>query len=355
MTTAPAAPAAVAAGDGGGELRIRGLSVAYGEVTDRFTAVVDLDLTIRPGRTVALVGESGSGKTTVAKTVVGLVPPESGEITYDGRPLWTKSRRYRRDARIQMLFQSPYPSLDPRMTVERILWEPLHARGVARRVAPVRERLRDALREVGLPPGALRLRPSQLSGGQRQRLAIARLLLMDPRIVLADEPTSALDVSIQAQIVDLLVREQQQRGIGYLLVSHDLGLVDRLADEVVVLYAGMVMEEGPVRQVIHDPRHPYTYALRGAIPALQRGDHPVVVLTGDPPSPRQRPPGCPFSSRCPFVVDRCRTERPQLAATGDGRRIACHRPLTPDVRWPAPATGPSAAAAAATGTVEVSR
>lgn len=321
--------------DGGGTLQISQLSVAYGDGPDRFTAVVDLDLTVRRGETVALVGESGSGKTTVAKAVVGLAPPAAGTVSYDGRSLWDERRgRFRRDRRIQMLFQSPYPSLDPRMTVERILWEPLHARGVARRPATVRSRLREALRDVGLPGSALRLRPGQLSGGQRQRLAIARLLLMDPEIVLADEPTSALDVSVQAQIVDLLVRDQQRRGIGYLLVSHDLGLVDAMADRIVVLYSGLVMEEGPVREVIGDPRHPYTFALRGAIPSLQRGEHPVVVLSGDPPSPRQRPAGCPFSSRCPFVVDTCRAERPPLTATGAGRRVACHLPLTPATRWP---------------------
>lgn len=324
----------------GGVLQVHDLSVAYGDGADRFTAVVDLDLSVSAGETVAMVGESGSGKTTVAKAIVGLQPPAAGVVQYAGRPLWEPARRrFRRDRRIQMLFQNPYPSLDPRMTVERVLWEPLHARGAARWVRPVRGRLQEALGDVGLPTSALRLRPSQLSGGQRQRLAIARLLLMDPEIVLADEPTSALDVSIQAQIVGLLARKQKERGIGYLLVSHDLGLVDAMADRIVVLYAGMVMEEGPVRQVIDQPQHPYTFALRGAIPRLQRGGHPVAVLSGDPPSPRNRPPGCPFSSRCPFVEQRCRSERPRLMPTGHARKVACHLPLDRATRWPDPPLG----------------
>ncbi|MPZ28348.1 MAG: ATP-binding cassette domain-containing protein [Micromonosporaceae bacterium] len=320
-----------------GGLRVEGLSVSYGTGADQFTAVVDVDLSVSSGETVALVGESGSGKTTVAKAIVGLVPPAAGTMEFAGRPLWDPAhRRPRRDRRIQMLFQNPYPSLDPRMSVERILWEPLHARGVARSARRARPRIDEALQDVGLPRSALPMRPGQLSGGQRQRLAIARLLLMDPEIVLADEPTSALDVSIQAQIVHLLAGKQAERGIGYLLVSHDLGLVNAMADQIVVLYSGLVMEAGPVREVIRDPRHPYTFALRGAIPQLQRGRHPLTVLAGDPPSPRSRPSGCPFSSRCPFVEQRCIVERPALAPAGQGRRVACHFPVAASTRWPEP-------------------
>jgi oligopeptide/dipeptide ABC transporter ATP-binding protein len=291
------------------------------DVTKRYGPVRALDgvsLALEPGVTLGLVGESGSGKSTVGRLVVGLERPSSGELRFKGRPYPRSARRLRPLRRIvSMVFQDPYDSLDPRFTIGDVVAEPLRAH---RRPDGGRVRaLLDLVGLEGVPPDTL---PGALSGGQRQRVGVARALALQPQIVICDEPTSALDVSVQAQILNLLLALQRDQGLGYLFISHDLDVVRRMSDEVIVLYAGSIMEQGPASQVATRPRHPYTTALVAAIP----GEAPDRRRLADRPRLAEgmvsaAAEGCPFSTRCPRVQDRCRAERPPLA---DG--LACFFP-----------------------------
>jgi oligopeptide/dipeptide ABC transporter ATP-binding protein len=291
-------------------------------------ALDDVSVHIAPGRTLAVVGESGSGKSTLARVLMRAQDIRHGRVVFDGADVTTLGDRALRPfrRRVQMVFQDPYASLDPRMTVERIVGEPLRAQRLASG-ARLRERVGELLGMVGLPPDAAARRPAQFSGGQRQRIAIARALAPAPDVLIADEPVSALDVSIQAQIVNLLQDVQRARHLAMMVISHDLALVHHLADHVVVMYLGRVVESAPCDDMIGDPQHPYTAALLSATPTLDGGgDRERIVLREGPPSPLNRPTGCAFHTRCPIAQPRCAAEAPQLAAAGAGRSVACFYP-----------------------------
>ena len=280
---------------------------------------------LEAGRTLAVVGESGCGKSTLARSVTMIEPPTAGRLLYDGRAVTARDASEMKDLRrtVQMVFQNPYGSLNPRKTVGSILAEPLvintdHSK------AERRERALAMMERVGLRPDQIDRYPHMFSGGQRQRIAIARALMLNPRVVVADEPVSALDVSIQAQVLNLMMDLQEEMGLAYLFISHDLGVVRHLADEVMVMYLGRPVEHGPKDVVFTRPRHPYTRILLAATPRVNpalRGER--VVPKGELPSPLNPPPGCPFHKRCPYARPNCATDVPALREV-DERLVACH-------------------------------
>lgn len=295
-----------------------------GGITGRVRAVDDLGFTIARGETLALVGESGSGKSTVGRTILGLTPPSAGEIWLDGVRIDQLSRARMRQLRqrMQIVFQDPFSSLNPRLSVRATLAEPLANFGEARGKAAAR--IVELLDQVGLPRTALDRRPHEFSGGQRQRIAIARALAPRPDLIICDEAVSALDVSVKAQIINLLVDLQKELGLALLFISHDLAIVEHLTHRVAVMYLGKIVEIGPREAVFAQPRHPYTEALLSAVPKPDpAAGRRRIVLAGDIPSPRNPPTGCRFHTRCPYVFDRCRNEVPELRG-GASHRFACH-------------------------------
>jgi len=288
-------------------------------------AVDNVSFEIGQGRTLALVGESGCGKSTVARAVLQLVKPTSGTIRFLDQDLTTLSSRQRREVLrdAQVVFQDPYSSLNPRMTVHDLVAEPLrvHSRMSARELEA---RVLSLLEMVGLGTQHLWRRSHEFSGGQCQRIAIARALALDPKLVVLDEPTSALDVSVQAHILMLLDELQQRLGLTYLFIAHDLAVVESMAHALAVMYLGRIVEQGPAGEVFRDPRHPYTVALLGSSPSPDPESRGTMkVLEGDVPSAVRPPEGCRFHPRCPFRMDICTTECPQPHAVGD-RTVACH-------------------------------
>ena len=290
-------------------------------------AVDGVDLAIAPGETVAVIGESGCGKTTLARVLAGLYPASAGSVLFEGEDLARLGRggmrRFRRA--VQMVFQDPFASLDPRMTVGSIVTEPLVIHGLGNR----RERrhwVDDLLDAVGLSARDRERYPHEFSGGQRQRIGIARALALAPDLLIADEPVSALDVSIQSQILNLLRDLVGDRGLAMLFITHDLAVVDFIADRVAVMYLGVIVESGPRAAVLDTPRHPYTQALRVAVPEAGRGKRRQgAALAGEVPSPLAPPSGCRFHTRCPMAKDICLAEVPALEAIGDGgHAAACH-------------------------------
>ena len=296
-------------------------------------AVDGVSLQVRAGETLGLVGESGCGKSTLGRCLVRLTDLTSGTVRFAGDDLSTLSRRQLRPYRrqLQLVFQDPYASLNPRRRVGDIVEEPLRIQGS--KDAEARERGRELLSVVGLDASAATRYPHEFSGGQRQRIGIARALALNPQLVVADEPVSALDVSIQAQVLNLFGDLQEQFGLTYVFIAHDLGVVRHVSDRIGVMYLGEIVELGPAEQVYTAPQHPYTEALLSAVPEIDDGAGTVrrerIVLSGDVPSPIDKPSGCPFHPRCGYATDVCRTERPPLADRGDGRQVACHHPLGP--------------------------
>ncbi|MFO0292121.1 MAG: ABC transporter ATP-binding protein [Rhodospirillales bacterium] len=292
----------------------------------RLRAVDDVSLSIAPGEVLGLVGESGSGKSTLGRLVLRLIDPSAGRIAFEGRDITNASSRALRPLRrrMQMVFQDPYASLNPRRSVGDAIAEvlALHAIGAPRER---KARVADLLRRVGLSPEDAARRPREFSGGQRQRIAIARALAVEPRFLVADEPVSALDVSVQAGILALLRDLQDGLGLAMLFISHDLGVVEVMADRVMVLYLGRVMEVAPTRGIFTAPRHPYTAGLLAAAPALAGKPRPAVQLRDEIPSPADPPSGCVFRTRCPFALPRCAEEVPALRPAGEGRAMACLR------------------------------
>lgn len=289
-------------------------------------AVDGVSFDVKRGETVGLVGESGCGKSTLARALIGLVPTTAGTVRWRGEavaPERLRGSAMRRE--VQMIFQDPLASLDPRMTIEQIVAEPLvtHHAGIGR--TEVRRRVVAMLERVGLNAHHLLRYPHEFSGGQCQRVGIARALIGEPKLVICDEPVSALDVSIQAQILNLFMDLQEQFKTSYVFISHNLSVVEHVADDVMVMYFGSVAELGDKATIYARPRHPYTRALMSATPAIFEEDRRVQIkLQGELPSPLNPPSGCAFHQRCPYAIERCRAEEPQLRDV-DGRLVACHR------------------------------
>jgi oligopeptide/dipeptide ABC transporter ATP-binding protein len=288
-------------------------------------AVDDVSFGIEPGETVGLVGESGCGKSTIGRTILKLVEPSGGKLFFEGRDIFEMDRANRRALRREMgiVFQNPYSSLNPRMKVLQIVGEPLKTHTKING-ARLRRKVLELLAQVGLKPEQLNRFPHQFSGGQRQRIAIARSLALDPKFLIFDEPTSALDVSVQAQVLNLIRKLQRSKNLTYLFITHDLLVVKYIADRILVMYLGKLVESGPVEPVFEQPLHPYTQALLSAIPkADPSARQKRLLLEGEVPSPINPPTGCRFNSRCPKVVSICREKEPELRRMGQ-RQVACH-------------------------------
>jgi oligopeptide transport system ATP-binding protein len=286
-------------------------------------AVNGVTFEIRRGETVALVGESGCGKSTTARCIVRLTDPTAGQIFYGGDEITSVSRRAFRPLRreIQMVFQDPGASLNPSMTIRQTLREPLRLHGLAQR-GEAEGRLQELMRLVQLEPGLLNRRPDQMSGGQKQRVGIARAIASNPSLVVLDEPTSSLDMSLRIALLELLEALQQRLGMTYLFITHDFSTVRHVADRVVVMYLGKVLESGPVDEILDDPKHPYTQALIAAIPIPEPRTRPRAKLKGETPSSLRPITGCPFQDRCPHDMDECREGEIPVVETG-GRKVAC--------------------------------
>jgi oligopeptide/dipeptide ABC transporter ATP-binding protein len=305
-------------------LEIRGLHVRFGEV--RAVDGVDLSLPAGPYG-LGLVGESGSGKTTIGRAVMRLVPVASGDVLLEGRSVLDLRgpdlRVFRRA--VQIVFQNPDTTLDPRIRIGGAIREALRTHEVVPRDEEP-DRIASLLQEVGLEPALADRLPHQLSGGQRQRVSIARALAVVPRVLVLDEPTSALDVTVQAKVLRLIAGLRDQHDLAYLLISHNLAVVEQLCEEIAVLYLGRIVERGPTETLLLQPAHPYTVALRSAVPEMDiAARRRRVVLSGPPPDPQNPPSGCPFHPRCPIAIDRCVTEVPQEREITPGRFAACHR------------------------------
>jgi len=300
----------------------------FGRTVGYVRAVDGISFDLGAGKTLGLVGESGCGKTTTGRTILRLIPATAGEVVFEGRDVFglapPQMRRLRED--MQIIFQDPYGSLNPRMTVGGIIGEPLrvHNRARGRDLA---DRVAELLRRVGMSPDCRNRYPHEFSGGQRQRIGVARALALEPKFIICDEPVSALDVSIQAQILNLLERLQEDLGLAYLFIAHDLAVVSHISDDVAVMYLGRIVEQAPSERLYENPLHPYTRCLMSAIPR----SHPDagrerIVPRGEVPSATNPPPGCPFHPRCPWAFDRCPVEAPALvpAENEPDHLVACH-------------------------------
>ncbi|GKX33393.1 MAG: ABC transporter ATP-binding protein [Rhizobiaceae bacterium MnEN-MB40S] len=308
-------------------LSVRSLIVDYETSGGTIHAVNDVSFEIEPGETIGLVGESGCGKSTLGKAVMRLTPATEGRIVLDGKDITQIDQREMRPIRskMQMIFQDPMNSLNPRRTVGALIGQPLQVAGHSS--AEVKARVAELMSQVGLPPDAAPRYPHEFSGGQRQRIGIARALALNPKLVVCDEPVSALDVSIRAQVINLLQDLSDELGVSYLFISHDLTMVQHIADRLLVMYLGSVVETGPAETIWKKPAHPYTKALLAAAPVAdpqEMRNRKKFMLQGDLPSPANLPKGCAFSTRCPFAEDRCRAEKPILRRVSGEHRIACH-------------------------------
>jgi len=298
----------------------------FSKVVAQVRAVDDVSFALAPSETLGLVGESGCGKTTVGRSLLRLIEPTSGEVLYNGNDLLAlkpdELRRHRRD--LQIIFQDPYSSLNPRMTVGAIVSEGLTVHDIGEKSERI-DRVKDTLQQVGLDPGVINRYPHEFSGGQRQRIGLARALILNPKFIVCDEPVSALDVSVQSQVVNLLVDLKAKYGIAYLFISHDLSVVQYISDRIAVMYLGEIVETAESEELYRNPLHPYTKALLSAVPVPDpdRKRH-RIILQGDVPSPLNPPSGCRFHPRCPVAIQGlCDTQAPKTVDYG-GHRAACH-------------------------------
>jgi oligopeptide/dipeptide ABC transporter ATP-binding protein len=297
----------------------------FGRTTGQLKAVDDVSFSIRKGRIFGLVGESGSGKTTVGRTLLGLHDKTAGEVMFKGQALDSLSKEALRALRprMQLVFQDPYSSLNPRLRVGDAIGEALLQHGLASK-AELRERVLDTLAICGLSPQHYGRFPHEFSGGQRQRIGIARALILQPEFIVADEPISALDVSIQAQIINLFSDLQERQGVTLLFISHDLGVVEHLCQDVAVMYLGQIVESADRDALFRRPLHPYTQALLAAVPTLDAHRSPPRTASGEPPNPANPPHGCRFHPRCPQATAQCREQAPRLRSVAPGHLVACH-------------------------------
>jgi peptide/nickel transport system ATP-binding protein len=299
----------------------------FGNTVARVYAVDGVSFSVAKGETLSLVGESGCGKTTVGKTILRLTDPTGGEVLIDGNRIDNLPAAQLRPLRkrMQVVFQDPFSSLNPRLKVRDIIAEPLVNYGMASSASELTDRVAAVLHKVRLPPESMTRFPHEFSGGQRQRIGIARALATDPELIICDEPVSALDVSVKAQVVNLMADLQSELGLAMLFISHDMAIVEHMTHRVAVMYLGKIVEVADRRRLFANPTHPYTQALLSAVPVPDpTAKRDRIILKGDVPSPIRPPPGCRFHTRCPYVFDRCRTEEPLLRSTGPGHLAACH-------------------------------
>ena len=288
-------------------------------------AVDDVSFCIKPGETLGLVGESGCGKTTVGRSLLHLYDPTGGTVRFEGEEV-TKKNIHKMRAKMQMVFQDPYSSLDPRMTAEDIIGEPLYVHHLCANRRERRDKVISLMELVGLNSEHATRYAHEFSGGQRQRIGIARALAVDPKFIVCDEPVSALDVSIQAQVINMFEDLQNQLGVAYLFIAHDLLVVQHISNRIAVMYLGHVVELADANELMSDPKHPYTQSLLSAVPipdpkTARKKNR--IVLEGDVPSPLNMPSGCPFRTRCRYATEQCAMERPELTDRGGGHMVAC--------------------------------
>jgi oligopeptide transport system ATP-binding protein len=308
-------------------LEVRNLKVYFPVKEGVVKAVDDVSFQIEAGETLGLVGESGCGKTTLGRAITKLINSTQGAIRLNGEDIASLSAPQLRARRrqLQMIFQDPYSSLDPRMTAAQSIGEALDIHHLVKNAEERQRRIEELLQSVGLDAAHGERYPHEFSGGQRQRIGIARALAVEPQLIICDEPVSALDVSVQAQIINLLEDLQRQRGVAYLFVAHDLAVVEHISRRIMVMYLGKTVELGTASAVVQNPKHPYTQALISAVPQIEENtERPRIVLSGEMPSPIDVPAGCPFHPRCPIAVDRCRVEVPALREVTTAHWAACH-------------------------------
>ncbi len=308
-------------------IEIRNLKKYFNTPRGKLHAVDDVSLTIEAGKTLGVVGESGCGKSTLGRTTLRLTEPTEGEIIFEGQDITKLSKKEMKDIRmkLQIIFQDPYASLNPRLSVSEIIEEPIIVGGLAKNGEEMAMLTKELMDTVGLAERLTNTYPHELDGGRRQRIGIARALATDPKFIVCDEPVSALDVSIQAQILNLMMDLQEAKGLSYMFITHDLSVVKHISNEIAVMYLGRCVERGATQEIFSNPLHPYTKALLSAIPVIDisRKDMPQEFLTGEVSSPINPPAGCRFASRCKYVSDKCRGQNFELADVGGGHFVAC--------------------------------